>query len=284
MKVALIGSLGYIAKFLLKRFTEESMIDSVLKIDQDYEEDAYLDLCEPENFDYSLLDDIDFVIFTAAVSSPDRCAREYELCWNINVSGTSYFIRKAIGKDCNVLFFSSDAVFGDIPGEIYTEESETKAETPYGRMKKAIEDEFKENSHFKAIRLSYVISTKDRFVCYCLQCIKHEIIAEIFHPFYRNCITISDVVDAVMWLIKQWECYQHVVLNIAGRELVSRVRIVDELNRHVEKKLKYTIVTPNEDFYENRPSITQMESLYLYKYGILEDTTFTEKLKMELKK
>ena len=276
MKTAIVGSSGYIAGYLLKR------IENVLKIDQTPEADVHLNLSEAENFDYSVLDCVDYVIFTAAISGPDMCANEFEKCWNINVTGTEYFIKNAISHGCKVLFFSSDAVFGDIPGEIYTELSETKAQTPYGRMKKTVEDYFKDNPNFKAIRLSYVVSKNDRFVSYCLKCMDTGETADIFHPFYRNCITVSDVVNTVDWLINHWEGYEPQFLNVAGNELVSRVRIADELNRMYDNKLKYIIASPNEDFYKNRPKITQMKSLYLNKYGILKDESFTEKLKKEL--
>ena len=98
--------------------------------------DIYLDLLEAEQFDYRVLDHINFVIMTAAISSPDKCASDFDFCWGVNVTGTSHFIREAIKRGCRVLFFSSDAVFGDIPGKIYDEESDTRAVTAYGKMKK----------------------------------------------------------------------------------------------------------------------------------------------------
>ena len=281
MNVAIVGSSGYIAGFLLKRFEQEKAIEKILKIDQNENADVYLNLLEPEKFNYDQLDDIDFIVFTAAISGPDKCATDFDFCWKINVEGTKYFIEEAIARKCKILFFSSDAVFGDIPGKIYTEESETRAVTPYGSMKKAIEDEFKDSSLFKAIRLSYVASAKDRFISYCLSCMEKNETADIFHPFYRNVIVVSDVVDVVIWFSKHWDESPPFVLNVAGKELVSRVRMADEINRLFDYKLNYTISTPNEDFYNNRPKITQMKSLYLNKYEILEDNTFTEKIKKE---
>lgn len=282
MKTALVGSSGYIAEYILRRFAEESDIESVLKLDRNPDSDAFLDLQEAEKFDYSLLDDINFIVFTAAISGPDKCAEEYDSCWAVNVTGTSYFIREAFNHNCKVLFFSSDAVFGDIPGAIYTEESETQAYTPYGRMKKAVEDEFKGNPLFKAIRLSYVASAKDRFVTYCLNCINNGETADVFHPFYRNVIVVSDVVDIVTFFAKHWDEYEPTFLNVAGKELVSRVRIADELNRHLGGTLKYTVSMPGAEFFTNRPRITQMKSLYMQKYGIIPDNTFTEKIAKEL--
>lgn len=282
MNIALVGSSGYIASFLIKRFESEGHIDNILKLDQTDDADEYINLQEADKFDFNKLDNIELIVFTAAISGPDKCAVDFDFCWNINVTGTSYFINKAIEHGCKVLFFSSDAVFGDIPGYIYTEESETKAATPYGRMKKAIEDEFKFNEKFKAIRLSYVVSAKDRFVTYCMGCIKRGEEAEIFHPFYRNCVVVSDVVDVVVWFSKHWDEYESYVLNVAGKELVSRVRIADEVNRIIAGNLKYTISFPDGDFYKNRPQITQMVSMYMQKYGILEDNSFTEKIQREL--
>jgi dTDP-4-dehydrorhamnose reductase len=281
MNVAIVGSSGYISNFLIQRFEKESHIQRILKLDQTDEADAYFNLLTPEQFDYSQLKDIDYVVFTAAISGPDRCADEFEECWKINVTGTEYFIRKAMSQGCKVLFFSSDAVFGDIPGYIYDENSETQAATPYGRMKKAIEDRFKAEKKFKCIRLSYVASAKDRFALYCKSCMQKGEVADVFHPFYRNCIVVSDVVDVVVWFSQHWDEYNPFVLNVAGKELVSRVRIADEINRMMNGQLKYSISFPEGNFYKNRPKITQMKSLYLQKYHILEDNTFTEKIQKE---
>lgn len=283
MNTALVGSSGYIAQYILKRFCEEPEIESILRIDRTESADAFLDLSEAEKFDYTVLDDIDYVVFTAAISGPDQCAKEFEVCWKINVTGTSYFIQEAIKRNCRVLFFSSDAAFGDIPGKIYDEESETKAYTPYGKMKKAVEDEFKDNPLFKAIRLSYVASAKDKYYSYLMNCIRNNEVADIFHPFYRNTTVVSDVVDIVTYFALHWDEYEPTFLNVAGKELVSRVRMADELNRFLGGKLKYTISMPGEEFFTNRPRITQMKSLYMQKYGIVEDNTFTEKIAKELK-
>lgn len=283
MNIAVVGSSGYISSFLLRRFVEEGPQYTILKIDQDSSADEILDLSAPSQFNYNSLDLIDYVIFTAAISGPDQCAERYDFCWNINVTGTEYFIAEAIKRNCKVLFFSSDAVFGDIPGFVYEEDSKTDAETPYGVMKKHVEDTFKHSSLFKCIRLSYVVSGRDRFVSYCMHCIEHQEKAEVYHPFYRNCIVVCDVIDTVLWMMNHWEQYAPWNLNVAGDELVSRVRIADELNRLMDGKLMYTIENPGELFYKNRPAITQMKSRYLYEYGILKRESFTEKIGKQCK-
>ena len=282
MKVALVGYTGYIAEFILERFIHKFGEKSVLKIGRNGNADEYLDLKKCESFDYTVLDNVDYVIFSAAISGPDKCAEDFENCWNVNVKGTGYFIDKALQHGCRVIFFSSDAVFGEDSVNAYTEESPTRASTPYGKMKKAIEDKFKDNPDFKVVRLSYVASIKDRFTAYCLNCAAKGENAEIFHPFYRNAIVISDVVDVIIYLVTNWDDYEATFLNVAGEELVSRIRIVDELNRHLDGKLKYIVTMPKEDFFKNRPRITQMKSLYLYECGIISSGSFTEKMSKEL--
>ena len=284
MRIAIVGSSGYIAKHLMKAFTSQIPNCEIVKIYRTDEADLKLQLTAPTEFDYDLLNGIDYVIFTAAISGPDMCANEYDKCWNINVTGTSYFIREAIKRNVKVLFFSSDAAFGDIPGYIYDEDSETQAYTAYGKMKKAIEDEFKNSSLFKCIRLSYVVSENDKFISYCLSCIRKNETADIFHPFYRNCITVSDVIKAIMWLMNNWCTFDSFVLDVTGTELVSRVRMADEINRYFGNKLKYVVSKPDESFFKNRPQVTQMKSKYLYSLNIIENKTFTEKFQNELKK
>ena len=283
MKVAIVGSSGYISSFLIKRIKTDFPSAEILKIDQSGDYDLFVDLNNPNNFDFDKLQGVDYIIFTAAISGPDKCANDFEYCWNVNVVGTKWFIENSIKRKCKILFFSSDAVFGEDLGSAFNENSPTNANTPYGRMKKEVEDSFKNDKFFKAIRLSYVASKKDRFTSYCLSCIENNINAEIFHPFYRNVIVISDVLDAVKWLITNWDEYECAFLNIAGKELVSRVRMADEINRVFRNSLNYSINTPDSTFFLNRPKITQMESLYLYNKRIISDKSFTLKYLKELK-
>jgi len=281
MKIAITGSSGYIASYLAARLKNEDAVTSILRLGRS-KADRELELLKAEEFDYDVLNDVEYVIFTAAISGPDQCAADYQACWKINVDGTRTFIRQALSRNCKVLFLSSDAVFGDDCGKEFDEESPTCADTAYGRMKKAIEDEFKTDPGFKAIRLSYVVSSHDKFIKYCMACMQNNTDAEVFHPFYRSCVTLSEVGDIIAWMICQWKKYPHCFLNAAGTELISRVRIVDELNRLAEKKLGYKVTMSDESFFKNRPRITQMGSRYLYEYGILQTKSFAERFQTEL--
>lgn len=283
-KIALVGSSGYISRHIINELEHSGLQTEIIRIDMTDDVDLKLELASPETFDYDFLKDTDYIIFTAAISSPDKCAQDFDACWNINVIGTNYFINKALNMGKRVLFFSSDAVFGDIPYMIYNEASATQAQTAYGRMKKAVEDEFKSCKGFKCIRLSYVVSENDRFISYCLNCVRNNEVADIFHPFYRNCITVTDVIRSVVWLIQNWSEFDSFALNLAGPELVSRVRMADEINWFFQNRLRYTISSPGEGFYNNRPKITQICSNYLYELGIIKHQSFTDKFRIEIQK
>ena len=73
MRIAIVGSCGYIASYLIKHFKQDKNISKILTIDQTINADTYLNLSEPDKFDYCLLNSTDFVIFTAAISGPDFC-------------------------------------------------------------------------------------------------------------------------------------------------------------------------------------------------------------------
>ena len=103
MKIALVGSSGYISAFIKERLGKEH---EIVKIDKMGDIDYYLDLEKADDFDYEVLNGVDQVIFPAAISSPDLCEKEFELCWNINVTGTCKFIDNALKKNIRVLFFS----------------------------------------------------------------------------------------------------------------------------------------------------------------------------------
>jgi len=283
MNIAIIGSDGYIGSRLNEVLA--ALGNNLIRISQPYAANDYeLRLKHPEKFDYKILKNCDYVIFTAAVSSPDVCAKQYESSYQVNVTGTKYFIKKVMELHCKVLFFSSDAVFGEDTGTPFNEDSQTVANSAYGIMKKEIEDFYKSITLFKAIRLPYVISPKDKFSSYILKCRQSRKVAEIYHPFYRSCTTIDDVSDSVLWLIKNWDEYDSTFLNVCGTELVSRIRIVDEINRISAEKIKYTIVQPPESFFSNRSKTTEMRSLYLNKVLKNWDEPFSNKIKRQFER
>ncbi len=278
-RVIIVGNSGYIGSSLIRKFKSEHC--DVLTAGR-RNADLLLSLEDPSTFAYQSLQAGDTILFTAAVSSPDRCAEDFDYCWKTNVEGTAEIISRMLERGARVLFFSSDAVYSSDPSGIYDESTELAPDFPYGKMKAEIEQRFSDNHSFKAVRLSYVFSGDDKYTSYLRKCMTSGNEAEVFHPYYRSCISLSDVSAATYWLFKNWSSFSHKRLNLAGMELVSRVRMADELSL-MDESFSYSILEPDPGFYLTRSKITQMKSLYLYAYDIIEARTFSEAFRAELK-
>lgn len=271
--IYLVGCNGYIGKRLYASLKDSYTVRKV-----DIEAEYALDLNRPELFDYQVFNN-DLVIITAAISSPDACENDRDKAYRINVVGTSFLIAEALERNCKVLFFSSDAVYGFYDG-IVNENTVTVGETAYGSMKKQVEDQFKDNPNFKAIRLSYVFSKDDKYTSYLLSCAENDTVADVYHPFYRNVTTLDDVINTVRWLIVNWNEFESTFLNVCGKEMVSRLRIADEIKRCTKINLRYHVGYPGDAFYKNRPSILEMQSLYIDTI-IDSQESFSQKVKKQ---
>ncbi len=252
----IVGRNGLIAEELSRRSTY-SFTSSSRDTDG-----FFLDLSDSEYFDYRSIEQGANIILLAAVSSPDECKNDFDKAYNVNVTGTRYFIRKAIEKGAKVLFFSSDVVYGNVT-ESVDEDFPTHPFGEYARMKDEIEKAFESEKNFKVFRLSYVLSKEDKYLKYLRSCMAENKIAEVFHPFRRKIIFIGDVLDAIEAILDRWYEFPNQKFNICGSENISRKDIADYYNEAVNNRLKYTLVEPNEAFWKARPKEINIVSLYL---------------------
>lgn len=282
-KVAIVGCSGFIGKQLTPFLKDSGYRVTGLSKSTSENTDQLIDLsrCEGTNFD--LFNEMDYVIVVAAISSPDKCEKQSELSYNVNVQGTSFAIQEALKRKCKVLFFSSDAVYGEDLGISFTENSPVKPISNYGKMKNSVEIAFCGEKNFKALRLSYVFSYHDKFTQYYLSCLKNGETAEIFHPLYRNIICLTDLLQTVKAVMNKWEHIPSDILNVCGNELLSRVNLADTINRIFNIETQYKIVPMEKEFLTIRPKVTQMKSLFLPELVENYYESFYEKASNEIK-
>lgn len=213
----------------------------------------------PQAFPYDRIQPGDTVFVTAAISSPDRCAHESAWAWEVNVTGTSAFIAEAIARSARVIFFSSDAVYGEVE-EGCTEEDPCRPVGAYGEMKRAVEIRFLGHPCFKTVRLSYVMARDDRFTRYLRECADRGSEAEVFHPLDRAVVHKQDVLSAVCRLGDDWDAFPSPCVNLAGPAIVSRVDIARAFAERYAPDLRYRIVEPDAAFYAARPRRIAMRS------------------------
>ena len=220
---------------------------------------AYLNLAAPANFVERNIHPGDVVYFTAAISAPDVCASNPDWARQVNVVGTGEVIEQALRVGASVIFFSTDAVYGD-QGAEFDESLPCKPAGEYAVMKHEIEERFKGCAGFKSLRLSYVFSSEDKFTRYLSGCDKSGACAEIFHPFFRSVVYQADVVAGALGLAAKWGEVAAQNINFGGPEILSRVQFAEYLREAGLSELRIEVVNPEPAFFQNRPRSIAMRS------------------------
>lgn len=260
--IHVIGASGYIGKKLEDYFSLHSVKDLMLYSDIPDEKYIQLNLLDLRDETFEPFKKNDIVIFLAAISSPDVCENNYELAKSINIDGTVKFIDACIKKEVNVLFFSSDVVYGFNTG-VNDENTKPYPHGNYAKMKFYIEEKYKGNDHFKVFRLSYVLSEEDKFINYINQCIMNKTIPEVFNGFKRNVILIEDVLESVYNISQNFNIVKSSIINICGEDSLSRVDLANYFNR--KQKFDYKIINIPVQMLKSRPYTIITKSLYIEK-------------------
>lgn len=260
LRLVIIGATGYIGARLAAagraRFevlgTSSRAIDGLQP----------LDLAQPPDDGAPWLRAGDVVCVTAAISSPDVCAREYDRARAVNVVGTSRFVRQALGRGARVIFFASDTVYGE-QAEAFDESAAIAPAGEYAAMKAEVESSFAAEPGFKSIRLSYVFSAGDKFTRYLGGCARRGETAEVFDPFVRSVVHLDDVVAGVLALADRWSTVPAPHLNFGGPAAVSRLEFATTLQRLAWPALRFTVTEPPAAFFAARPRHIPMNSPWL---------------------
>lgn len=262
MNIFVVGATGYIGRQLfsvaINRFHTYGTASSGSG------ENLAFRLEAPESFNYELIQAGDVVYVAAAISSPDICNQQHSRAWEVNVTGTIKFITKVMSRGGRIVFFSSDAVYGDQIIE-FEETNDCHPIGKYAEMKLAVEECFLGNPLFKTIRLSYVFSKEDKFTKYLYQCSIRGVEAEIFDPFNRAVIYLADVIEGALALATCWSDNSDPIVNFGGPQLLSRLQYAQIIRNVALPQLRFRTVEPQNDFFYHRPRTINMKSKLLAK-------------------
>ncbi|TVQ44437.1 MAG: NAD-dependent epimerase/dehydratase family protein [Gloeocapsa sp. DLM2.Bin57] len=242
-----------------------------------------LDLTNPSEFDYDLITDDHLIVLAAAISSPDKCQKEYTLARQVNVEGTVEFAQRCLDRGARVLFFSSDTVYGPSqPGEApFIEDVTLQPLGEYAQMKAEAEALLLPLGEVKVIRLSYVFWRDDKFTKYLTQCALTNQAAEIFDPFDRCIVYIEDVKAAVERYCDAWSDIYDKVINVGSSIPVSRWQFATMFKNLVYPNLMLTKVEPKEDFFRARPRLISMDTQRLTRLLGRQPTTVEQAIARE---
>ncbi len=260
MKIFIIGKEGFVAQYLVEHKLQGfDLLQTSIEPDA---ADILFNLENAEQFPYEAIEENDYILHLAAISSPDFCKKSYAQAYRINVEGTKYFIDRCLKQGARVIFAASDVVYGDAD-HCFDEKSPCLPFGEYGKMKFEVEEFFASRTNFRTLRFSYIFSAKDKFTSYLRHCAQTGEVAEIFHPLSRNAIYIDDLGEVIFRLINDWDVVASRVVNICGEELVSRLDMARMYQEIVDSKFSYTVVEPAAEFYQARPKTIEMKSLFL---------------------
>lgn len=216
-----------------------------------------LDLTRPSDFDYSLITNNHLVLLAAAISSPDRCQKDYDLARQTNVTGTLEFAQRCLEKGAAVLFFSSDTVYGPSLRENspFLETDSLNPLGEYAAMKAEAEASLLPLGNVKIIRLSYVFFKQDKFTTYLSKCAGNGQEVEIFDPFTRCIVYIKDLMEAIEIYRTRWSEIEESIINVGGPFAVSRWKFALQLQKLVYPELKLLRIEPPENFFKARPRL-----------------------------
>lgn len=257
MRLIISGATGYVGSQLLSAATGQ--MAAVGASARALAGHWLLDLAQADRFDADLLMRGDVLVLAAAISSPDICEREHERAWAINVTGSAHIIETFLARGAKVIFLSSDTVYGE-QAEPFDEAQAVNPAGPYGKMKWEIESRFLGDPGFRSLRLSYVFSAADRFTRYLRDCAHKGSEAEIFDPFVRAVVHRQDVVDAVLATARKWPDATRGVINVGGPKPLSREAMAQTLRQAAWPDLSYRVVSPDAQFFRNRPRQIAMHS------------------------
>lgn len=263
MKYLIIGKNGLISSHISQYFRRDDIPFVITtKNNPESKFEFHLSLDGDDNVPDEILEEYNNIIFLAAISSPDICTNDYGYAYSINVTGTSRFMERCLSKGAKVLFISSDTVYGgkQVPVD---EETIPDSLDSYAFMKRKVENLFETDINFYVARLSYVISRDDKYLKYLSNCSADGVVAEIYHPLYRNCIWLNDVIISILEIFTKWDSLTKPCINLVGPELLSRLDIANLYKEVVAPDLSIKVVKPNEEFFKSRPEIISVKSLYL---------------------
>jgi nucleoside-diphosphate-sugar epimerase len=212
---------------------------------------AVVSLEAPAGFDYARIGAGDVVLMTAGISSPDRCAKDPEHTRAVNVTGTGEFIARLLDRGASVIFFSTDAVYGEQP-EPFDETQPCRPLGVYAEFKHEVEQRFLGTPGFKTIRLSLVFSRDDSFTTYLTRTAAVDAEASLYSPFQRAVIHRDDVVLGALSLARNLGSFPGNVVNFGGPAVLDRPEIASVLGAAVLPGLRWTTATPPPDFFANR--------------------------------
>ena len=158
----------------------------------------------------------DTVIIFFAISSPRACEINPEASFAVNVTATNEVIREILRRGGNVVFISSDVVYGNTTN-VVTEMSPINPTGRYGIQKSLVEETWGGFKGFIAIRTSFNLSNNNGIVKKFLSGDQTTVLKNL----HRNVLLTSDLSALIHQILMMPNIRWPQALNAGGNELID---------------------------------------------------------------
>ena len=199
----------------------------------------------------------DAVIHAAALTDVDRCEREPELAYKINVDGTRNIVNYSNKFESSLIFVSTDYVFSGEKGN-YSENDETSPINFYGRSKLEAEKEVTSSSrNWCIVRPSVIFGStpaagKVNFVLWLLNTLKNGELVRIVTDQWVSPTLNTNLAEMIFDMIGN---KQSGIFHLSGASQISRydfaLKIAKKFN--LEKSLIKPVRSKEMNWVAKRP-------------------------------
>ena len=209
-----------------------SVISSTRKVSTTTSNTIYLDLDQPNSWNFSL-SGISTVVLCAGESRIKYCEEYPNKSRKINIDALSAISKKCILAGCHVIFLSTNLVFDGTTANVQAD-SPTCPKTEYGKQKLEFEGIIRSFSQSQSciLRLSKVISDKWPLLQSWLRDLNKEKTIFPFSDMYLSPITLDFTVEVI---IKAIESKTEGILQISATEDISYYDFCCALMKNIGK-------------------------------------------------
>lgn len=283
LAIYIVGGSSALSNHLQRRLSALGL--GFLRVGRSPNDDFYWDGTDELWIEKAAVKKEDKIIFFAAISSPSAIGTDFMSAYKFNVCSTRAVIAKLLGCQAQVLFASSDVVYGETLTTV-DEGARPNPDSLYAITKYELERCFRNRKNFYVMRLSYVVSSDDPFISAVIASINENYQMTAFDSFIRTPIFIEDVLDyAVIFILAEKPLPN--ICNLCGPESMSRF----DMAKSIAEVLSFQYVSSEAPigFFRERPRKIETSSLYLEKtieraptpFSVMAKTIFGSGLSFE---
>ncbi|NQU83935.1 MAG: NAD-dependent epimerase/dehydratase [Parcubacteria group bacterium] len=201
----------------------------------------------------TLVSDIDTVIHLAAIVGYPACAKDEDLAYAVNLTGTEN-IGKNLREDQSIIYASTASNYGVVVGELCTEETPLKPLTAYAKSKTMAEKFLLDNCKAVGFRFATAFGVSPRLR---LDLMVNDFIYQALHTkdltvyekgFKRTFIHVYDIARSFLFALENLEKMTGNVYNVGSESMnFTKEELINKIKEQVDFNIEYKEIGKDAD-------------------------------------